>query len=104
MTIQDKEHLTEQNINRKIGNMNDPTMLTIPYKDALQKFTEQYFLALLDISDGNQTIAANKAGVDRSTLYRKIERTRARNELASDNTYHKNNKKNSFNINDAKDL
>lgn len=101
MTIQDKEHLTEQNINRKIGNMNDPTMLTIPYKDALQKFTEQYFLALLDISDGNQTIAANKAGVDRSTLYRKIERTRARNELASDNTYHKNNKKNSFNINDA---
>lgn len=74
MLLLDKTNFDIGNVNWKIGGMEYPELVVLPYKAAVRHFTKLYFRALLQISDGNQKLAARRAGVDRSTLHRQLHR------------------------------
>lgn len=71
MLMKNTKELEVQNLVWKVSDISDPQMLLLSYRDAVQLFTQRYFAAQLNRADGNQTIAAENACVDRSTLYRR---------------------------------
>lgn len=49
-------------------------MLRLPYRDAVVQFDRRYFGRLLERTNGNKSEAAELAGVDRTTLYKHLEK------------------------------
>lgn len=71
MVLKNPQWIEVKNLTWKVCELEDPSMLLLNYRDALAVFTEKYFQAQLTRAEGNQTTAAENAGVDRSTLYRR---------------------------------
>jgi DNA-binding NtrC family response regulator len=49
-------------------------MLNLPYREAIAEFDKRYFGRLLERTAGNKSEAADAAGIDRTTLYKHLEK------------------------------
>lgn len=58
----------------KLGGLENSEILCMPYRRAINMFSKQYFDSMITLSNGNYTLAAQRAKVDRSTLHRILKR------------------------------